>query len=61
MKKVNLAARRTQLDTQVKELETQCSAASRQIEHLHRQMAPLETERAQRIKWVPYTFQPLAC
>lgn len=51
MKKVNLAARRAQLDTQVKELEAQCSAAARHIEQLQRQMQPLEAERTQRHRW----------
>ena len=52
MRKVAAAERRAQLDTQVKELETQCAAAHRQVQELQRQMQPLEAERAQRAKWV---------
>ena len=51
MRKVAAAERRAQLDAQVKDLETQCAAAARQIEELQRQMQPLEAERAQRAKW----------
>lgn len=52
MRKVAAAERRAQLDAQVKELETQCAAAHRQVQELQRQMQPLENERIQRAKWV---------